>query len=107
MSGRLCRSGASNWRSPQSLRCGGSMAVSFSKRHRGIVSTHAGDRPLKAMILAAGHGTRLRPLTNRVPKCMTLVGRKPLLEYTIERLRSFGISEIIINLCHLPEAIRG
>jgi mannose-1-phosphate guanylyltransferase/phosphomannomutase len=62
---------------------------------------------MKAMILAAGQGTRLRPLTERIPKCMVLLGGKPLLEYTIEWLRRYGVTEIIINLYHLPEAIRG
>jgi NDP-sugar pyrophosphorylase family protein len=62
---------------------------------------------MKAMILAAGQGTRLRPLTERIPKCMVRIGGKPILEHTIEWLRRYGITEIIINLYHLPEAIRG
>jgi NDP-sugar pyrophosphorylase family protein len=62
---------------------------------------------MKAMILAAGQGTRLRPLTERIPKCMVPLGGKPLLEYNIEWLRRYGVTEIIINLYHLPEAIRG
>jgi len=57
------------------------------------------------MILAAGLGTRLRPLTERVPKCMVRLGGKPLLEYTVERLRRFSVTDLIINLCHLPEAV--
>ena len=59
------------------------------------------------MILAAGLGTRLRPLTENRPKCMMRLGDKPLLEYTIERLRDFGVADLIINLCHLPDVIRG
>jgi NDP-sugar pyrophosphorylase family protein len=62
---------------------------------------------MKAMILAAGQGTRLRPLTERIPKCMVRIGGKPILEHTIEWLRRYGVTEIIINLHHLPEAIRG
>jgi NDP-sugar pyrophosphorylase family protein len=59
------------------------------------------------MVLAAGRGTRLRPLTDRLPKCMVPVGGKPLLEHTIDWLQGFGVAEIIINLSHLPDVIRG
>lgn len=62
---------------------------------------------MKAMLLAAGQGTRLRPLTERIPKCMVPLSGKPLLEYTIEWLRRYDVTQIIINLYHLPEAIRG
>lgn len=62
---------------------------------------------MQAMILAAGRGTRLRPLTDRVPKCMIELGGRPLLEYTLERLRRFGVTEVLVNLHHLPEAILG
>jgi len=65
-----------------------------------------GDFPKKAMILAAGLSTRLGPLTDDRPKCMMLLGGKPLLEYTVEWLRDFGVTHIIINLCYLPETIR-
>ena len=57
------------------------------------------------MILAAGFGTRLRPLTDRIPKCMVPVRGKPILERTVEWLRSSGISEIIINVSHLADKI--
>jgi dTDP-glucose pyrophosphorylase len=52
----------------------------------------------KAMILAAGPGTRLRPLTDRMPKAMIPVGGRPLLEHTIELLTRHGVREIAINL---------
>ncbi len=52
----------------------------------------------KAMILAAGKGTRLRPLTNRMPKAMVPVDGRPLLEYTIELLREHGVRDIAVNL---------
>lgn len=64
------------------------------------------ESPTKAMLLAAGQGTRLRPLTERIPKCMVPIGGKPILEHTLEWLRHYGITEIIINLYHLPEVIR-
>ncbi len=55
-------------------------------------------RAPKAIILAAGKGTRLRPLTNRMPKAMVLVDGRPLLEYNIELLREHGVREIAVNL---------
>ncbi|HSJ59155.1 MAG TPA: nucleotidyltransferase family protein [Anaerolineae bacterium] len=66
------------------------------------------DRPLQptsAMILAAGAGTRLRPLTERVPKCMVPVRGKPLLEHTIEWLAQSGVTRIVINVCYLPQVV--
>lgn len=59
------------------------------------------------MILAAGLGTRLRPLTEQTPKCMFKLGGKPVLEYTIEWLRRYGVNEVVINLHHVPEAVTG
>lgn len=56
---------------------------------------------MKAMILAAGLGTRMRPLTNYTPKPLLLVGNKPLIEWQIDRLVAAGINEIIINIAHL------
>ena len=60
---------------------------------------------MKAMILAAGLGTRLRPLTNDRPKAMVEVNGMPLLEIAIRRLRYFGYQEIIINVHHFAEQI--
>ena len=57
------------------------------------------------MILAAGRGTRLRPLTGRIPKCMVPVDGKPVLEHTVEWLRRYGVTEVVINLHYLPQAI--
>ena len=61
---------------------------------------------MKAMILAAGQGTRLRPHTNKRPKPMIPIGGKPILEHTVERLSQFGIQEIAINLHYHPEVIQ-
>ena len=58
------------------------------------------------MILAAGFGTRLRPLTNKVPKPMVPIMNRPILEHTIHLLRSHGIQNITVNLHHLPEIIQ-
>ena len=60
---------------------------------------------MKGMILIAGRGTRLRPLTDRIPKCMVPIAGKPVLQHTIEWCRGFGINEFVLNPCYLPEAI--
>jgi len=60
---------------------------------------------MKAMILAAGRGERLRPLTDSTPKPMLPVAGKPLLEHHIERLVAAGISDIVINTCWLAQQI--
>lgn len=60
---------------------------------------------MKAIILAAGEGTRLRPLTYEKPKIMLPIAGRPMLEYMIASLRHHGIREIAINLSHLPQAV--
>ena len=60
---------------------------------------------MKAMILAAGFGSRLRPLTETIPKPLLEVGGKPLLQYHLERLAAAGITDIIINTSWLAELI--
>jgi NDP-sugar pyrophosphorylase family protein len=60
---------------------------------------------MKAMVLAAGLGTRLRPLTNSRPKALVEVGGRTLLEITLTRLRSFGIHEVVVNVHHFAETI--
>jgi NDP-sugar pyrophosphorylase family protein len=59
----------------------------------------------KAVLLAAGKGTRLHPLTESRPKPMLLIGESPVLEYTIRRLVRYGISEIAINLHHSAQVV--
>jgi D-glycero-D-manno-heptose 1,7-bisphosphate phosphatase len=59
----------------------------------------------QAVILAGGEGTRLRPLTNDVPKPMAMVNNRPFLAYLIKLLRENGISEIVLLLGYLPEKI--
>jgi len=58
------------------------------------------------MLLAAGEGTRLRPLTNQMPKSMVPLAGKPVLEHNIEWLRRFGVDEFMINLYYMPDAVR-
>lgn len=60
---------------------------------------------MKAMILAAGLGTRLRPLTDNRPKALVEVGGRTLLEITLARLSSFGIREVIVNVHHFADRI--
>ncbi len=61
---------------------------------------------MRAMILAAGLGTRLRPLTNYVSKPMVRLAGRPCLEHTIRLLRKYGFNDLIINLHYKPELIR-
>ena len=61
---------------------------------------------MKAMILAAGRGERMRPLTDHTPKPLLKAAGKPLIEYTIEALVASGITDIVINLAHLGEQIQ-
>jgi NDP-sugar pyrophosphorylase family protein len=65
-----------------------------------------GSFALKAMILAAGLGTRLRPLTNTIPKPLLPVGGTPLIVWNLLLLRRHGIREVIVNLHHLGHLIR-
>jgi len=60
---------------------------------------------MKAMILAAGMGTRLRPLTNNRPKALVEINGRTLLEITLSRLRSFGVRDVIINVHHFADMI--
>lgn len=60
---------------------------------------------MKAMILAAGKGTRVRPLTYELPKPMIPILGKPVMEYLVEDLTRHGIKEIMVNVSHLPEQI--
>ncbi len=60
---------------------------------------------MKAMILAAGKGTRVRPLTYEMPKPMIPIMGKPVMEYLVEELERHGFNEIMINVSHLPEKI--
>jgi MurNAc alpha-1-phosphate uridylyltransferase len=64
------------------------------------------DSPRSAMILAAGRGERMRPLTDRVPKPLLEVRGKALIEYQLERLARAGISQVVVNLAWLGSMIR-
>jgi mannose-1-phosphate guanylyltransferase/phosphomannomutase len=61
---------------------------------------------LKAFLLAAGLGERLRPLTELRPKPLFPVGNRPLIEYTVDLVKSYGYNDLIVNLHHLPRQIQ-
>ncbi|QEL10576.1 nucleotidyltransferase family protein [Kushneria phosphatilytica] len=60
---------------------------------------------MKAMILAAGFGRRMRPLTEHTPKPLLKAGGRPLIVHHLERLRRAGITEVVINVSHLAEQL--
>src|SRR5258708_3655016 len=60
---------------------------------------------MKAMLLAAGRGERLRPLTDRLPKALVEAGGKPLIAWHLERLAAAGCREAVVNVSHLGERI--
>lgn len=60
---------------------------------------------MKAMILAAGEGTRLRPYTLAMPKPMLPVAGRPTLEWILLWLRHYDVYDVVINLCHQPEPV--
>ncbi len=57
------------------------------------------------MVLAAGYGTRLKPLTDTMPKALIPVAGKPMVDYALDKLRAYGIDEVVINVSHLKEAL--
>lgn len=62
---------------------------------------------MKAMIFAAGLGTRLKPITDTLPKALLPIGGKTLLEWQLDKLREAGIRDVVVNVHHLAEQIIG
>ena len=60
---------------------------------------------MKAMVFAAGLGTRLKPLTDTMPKALVPLADKPLLQWQVEKLHDAGITDIIVNVHHFPDQI--
>ncbi len=60
---------------------------------------------MKVLLLAAGFGTRLRPITNTIPKCLVPIGGKPLLEIWLERLTAAGFGPFLVNTHYFPEKV--
>lgn len=61
---------------------------------------------MKAFLLAAGVGSRLRPVTDTTPKCMLVIGGQPLLGIWLDAFSRVGVDEVLINLHHLPDVVR-
>lgn len=61
---------------------------------------------MRALLLAAGFGTRLRPLTDTVPKCLVPINGKPLLGYWLEMLVLAGVQPMLVNLHYMPDAVK-
>src|ERR1700747_2555412 len=62
-------------------------------------------KPTKAMVLAAGLGLRMRPLTDHMPKPLVAVAGRPLLDHVLDKLGSAGVSEAVVNVHYLPDQI--
>ena len=60
---------------------------------------------MKAMLFAAGLGTRLRPLTDTLPKCLVPVNGRPMIDYPLLLLRHYGIREIVVNVHHHADRV--
>ena len=60
---------------------------------------------MRALLLAAGLGTRLRPITDHVPKCLVTIQGKPLLAYWLDMLLTNGIERVLVNAHYLPDAV--
>ena len=61
---------------------------------------------MKAFLLAGGLGTRLRPLTDTVPKCLIPINGEPLISIWLSKLEEVGVDELLLNLHYLPDAVR-
>lgn len=61
---------------------------------------------MKAFLLAAGIGSRLRPVTDTIPKCMLVIDGRPLLDRWLDAFARAGIDEVLVNLHHLPDVVR-
>src|SRR5439155_2814652 len=61
--------------------------------------------PSKAMVLAAGLGVRMRPLTDRMPKPLVRVAGQPLLDHVLDKLAEAGVHEAVVNVHYLPDQI--
>ena len=61
---------------------------------------------MKAFLLAAGVGSRLRPITDTLPKCMVVVDDRPLIDVWLDAFDRADVDEVLVNLHHLPDAVR-
>ena len=63
------------------------------------------DKPIRALLLAGGLGTRLRPITYKIPKCMVKIKNEPVLGRWLRHLKSIGCEKVIINTHYLAEQV--
>ena len=63
------------------------------------------NKPIRVLLLAAGFGTRLRPLTFDIPKCLIEVDKKPILGFWLNKLEDFGVERILINTHYLADKV--
>src|SRR5207247_7011017 len=77
-------------------------------RRRRVVRLDSLERatPMKAVVMAGGEGTRLRPLTSNQPKPMVPIVGKPCMEHIVELLKRHGFEDVIVTVAFLPQAIR-
>ena len=61
---------------------------------------------MKAFLLAAGVGSRLRPITDTIPKCMVAIDGRPLIDIWLDAFDAAGVDEVLVNLHHLPDVVR-
>src|SRR5262245_19018549 len=66
---------------------------------------HRAVRPRRAMVLAAGLGLRMRPITERIPKPLVSVGGKALIDYGLDQLAQAGVEYAVVNIHHFPDAM--
>jgi GTP:adenosylcobinamide-phosphate guanylyltransferase len=71
-----------------------------------LTSAPATSKISKAMVLAAGYGIRLRPLTDHTPKPLVPVAGKPMVEYALAKLRAYGVREVVMNVSHLKDQLK-
>lgn len=72
-----------------------------------LYSAETAFRPRQAMLLAAGLGIRMRPITDRMPKPLIQIGGRSLLERILDKLAAAGVSDVVVNAHYLPEQIVG
>src|SRR5690242_21702600 len=92
-------------RATRSLRRWRAFSITSTGAHRPPQAEFRTATQVKAMILAAGRGERMRPLTDRVPKPLINVAGRPLITHLIERLARAGLSDLVVNVSHLADMV--
>src|SRR5262249_22243521 len=70
-----------------------------------MTNANASPVPRRAMVLAAGQGVRMRPLTDKIPKPLVAVAGKPLLDHVLDRLAETGVATAVVNVHYLADQI--